>query len=141
YALLDHNTSLDLDDIVDILDKCAEKVIVLLAWANEVRGIIPAKRILILLDVGNVSAVSDRIPNGVSGVVLKTSNVDIDFIDPFKRFFTGASMHLWITESSSPPSVATIRALRTTGTIPIIPTSLLTVKQTSRTKVNVADAF
>ncbi|KAI0702907.1 histidinol dehydrogenase-domain-containing protein [Cytidiella melzeri] len=141
YALLDHNTSIDLDDIVDILDKGAEKVIVPLAWANEVIGIIPAERILVLLDVGNVSAVSDRIRNGVSGVVLKTSNVDIDFIDPFTRFFTGASVHLWITESSSPPSVATIRALRTTGTILIIPTSLLTVEQTSRMKVNVADAF
>lgn len=141
YLLLDHDTSLNLDNIVSILDKGAEKVIIPLAWANEVVGIIPKERILILLDVGNVSAVSDRIRTGVSGIVLKAPTVDPDFIASFIRFFSGASVHVWITDASSPPSVATIRELRKAGTIPVIPSSLLTLQQTSNEKLNVADAF
>ena len=141
YLLLDHDTSLNLDNIVSILDKGAEKVIIPLAWANEVVGFIPKERILILLDVGNVSAVSDRIRTGVSGIVLKAPTVDPDFIASFTRFFSGASVHVWITDASSPPSVATIRELRKAGTIPIVPSSLLTLQQTSNEKLNVADAF
>lgn len=141
YSLLDHDTSCNLDDIVNILDKGAEKVIIPLAWANEVVGVVPKERILILLDVGNVSAVSDRIRTGVSGIVLKAPSVDPDFVASFTRFFAGASVHVWLTDASNPPSVATIRELRKAGTIPIIPSSLLTLEQTSGTKLNVADAF
>lgn len=141
YLLLEHDTSLNLDNIVSILDKGTEKVVIPLAWANEVVGVIPKERILILLDVGNVSAVSDRIRTGVSGIVLKAPTVDPDFIASFTRFFSGASVHVWITDASSPPSVATIRELRKAGTIPIVPSSLLTLQQTSNEKLNVADAF
>lgn len=49
YTLLDHDVSFSLDDLVGILDKGAEKVIIPLAWAAEVVGVLPAERVLVLL--------------------------------------------------------------------------------------------
>ncbi|KAI0347263.1 histidine biosynthesis trifunctional-protein [Trametopsis cervina] len=141
YALLEDDSPLNLDDLVNLLDQGAEKVVIPLVWAKEVVGLFPPERILLLLDVGNVSAVSDKIRTGVSGVVLKTPAVDTEFVTSVTRFFAGASVHVWFTDASAPPSIATIRELRRAGTVPIIPTSLLTLEQTSGTKLNVADAF
>lgn len=141
YALLDHDATLNVDALVSILDKGAEKVVVPLAWANELVGVLPAERLLVLLDVGNASAVSDRIRSGVSGVLLKTPAADAGLVTSLARFFVGADVHVWITNPSDAPTVSTIRELRTAGAFPVIQTSQLTVEPTTRARLNVADAF
>ena len=87
YVLFDHEASLNLDDIVKILDEGAERVVIPLAWASEVVGSFAPERVLVLLDVNNVSAVSEKIRNGVSGVVIKTPTLDTTFVSSISRFF------------------------------------------------------
>ncbi|THG95479.1 hypothetical protein EW026_g6177 [Hermanssonia centrifuga] len=141
YILLDHDTSFDLDDIVQKLDQGAEKVIIPLAWSKEIVGILPPERVMLLLDVGNVSAVSDKIRNGVSGVLIKTPSLDIEFITSVSRFFSGAEIHVLSTVTSTPPSLSIIRELRSSGTILVLPASLLTLSGTTSKQINIADAF
>lgn len=141
YILLDHVASgANLDTIIQYLDQGADKVIVPLAWAKEVVGIIPAERLIILLDVSNASAVSDSVRNGISGVLVKTPTLDTDFISSFTRFFASAKIYVLQTGSSL-PSQSTIRDLRRAGTTLIIPSSALTLEATSHERINIADAF
>lgn len=141
FILLDHDTSLNLDDIVQQLDNGAEKVVVPLAWAKEVVGVLPAERVLLLLDVNNVSAVSETVRDGVSGVLIKTPSLDTDFIGSVSRFFSGKDVHVLPTDSSIAPSQATIRDLRRSGAIPVIPLSLLTLAEGTVSQISVAEAF
>ena len=138
YILADHDASLDLQEIISLLDEGAGKVIVPLVWAKELIGVIPADRLLLLLDVGNVSAVSDTVRNGVSGVLLKSSTIDLDLIASVSRFFINSSIHVL---SGAPPSQSTIRELVAVGATLIIPTSQITLADSSDTQVNIADAF
>ncbi|KAF7789464.1 hypothetical protein EIP86_000410 [Pleurotus ostreatoroseus] len=139
YILLDQ--AVDLDDITRKLDAGAEKVIVPLSSAKEVVGVFPPQRLLLLLDVANASAVSEKTRNGVSGVVIKTPSLDTDFISSVSRFFSGADIHVLPTNSATPPTVAAIRELRRSGAILVLPTATLTLSETSSTQLNVADAF
>ncbi|KAI0661022.1 histidine biosynthesis trifunctional-protein [Cubamyces menziesii] len=141
YILLDRDSSLTADEIVTLLDQGADKVILPLALAKDIIGVVPAERLLLLLDVANVSAVSDKIRNGMSGVLIKTPSVDVDFIGSVSRFFAGSSVHVLPVDSTSPPSRSTIRALAGAGTILVIPTPLLTLSPTDGRQLNVADAF
>ncbi|KAI0638150.1 histidine biosynthesis trifunctional-protein [Trametes polyzona] len=141
YILIDRDSSLSADDIVPILDQGADKVILPLALAKDLIGSVPAERLLLLLDVANVSAVSDKIRSGVSGVLIKTPTVDVDFIGSVSRFFAGSSVHVLPVNLDAPPSRATIRALAGAGTVLVIPTSLLTLSPTDAKQLNVADAF
>ena len=139
FVLADDRTSNNVDDVVRWLDDGAEKVIIPLSWAKELVGILPANRLVLLLDVANVTAVPDKLRGGVSGVLLKTPAVDPEFISSISRFFTGSAIFVQSTESA-PPSTSTIRQLKSSGTI-VIPTSLLTTEVTSSDKLNVVDAF
>lgn len=141
YILLDHDTSLNLDEIIQKLDQGAEKVIVPLAWAKEVVGVLPPDRVLLLLDVNNVSAVSETVRNGVSGVLIKTPALDADFITSVSRFFQGQDIHVLPTDSTTLFSPAKIRELRQAGAIPVIPSSQLTLAEGSVSQISVADAF
>lgn len=140
YILADHDASLDLDDLTRWLDEGAEKVIVPLAWATELVGVVPPERLLLTLDVANVAAVSEKVRNGVSGVVLKTPTVDHELISSVSRFFQNSSIYVWPTASDA-PSQSTIRELRGLGATIIIPTSKLTLSPSSSSQLNVADAF
>ena len=141
YIFVDADSSLSTDEIISLLDQGAEKVILPLALAKELIGLVPEERLLLLLDVANVSAVSDRIRSGVSGVLIKTPSVDVDFISSFSRFFAGSSVHVLPAAGSEPPSRSTIRALQGANTTLVIPTSLLTLSPTDSKQINVADAF
>ena len=141
YIFVDADSSLSTDDVISLLDQGAEKVILPLALAKELIGLVPEERLLLLLDVANVSAVSDRIRSGVSGVLIKTPSVDVDFISSFSRFFAGSSVHVLPAAGSEPPSRSTIRALQGANTTLVIPTSLLTLSPTDSKQINVADAF
>lgn len=141
FIILDHDTSFNLDEIVEQLDQGAEKVIVPLSWAKEVAGVLPAERVLLMLDVNNVSAVSETVRNGVSGVLIKTPSLDTEFISSISQFFAGRDVHVLPTDISNPPSPSTIRELRRSGTIPVVPSSLLTLSEGSANQINVAEAF
>ncbi|RDX55577.1 histidine biosynthesis trifunctional-protein [Lentinus brumalis] len=141
YIFVDTDSSLSTDEVISLLDQGAEKVILPLALAKEVIGVVAPERILLLLDVANVSAVSDRIRSGVSGVLIKTPSIDVDFIGSFSRFFAGSSVHVLPAAVPEPPSRSTIRALQGANTALVIPTSLLTLSPTDSKQINVADAF
>jgi phosphoribosyl-ATP pyrophosphohydrolase / phosphoribosyl-AMP cyclohydrolase / histidinol dehydrogenase len=141
YLLVDNNnTSLNHDDLVSYLDRGAEKVILSLAQASNVIGFLPSDRILLFLDVANASAVSDKTRSGVSGVLLKSPSLELDLISSVSRFFSGSSIYV-LSTSPTPPTSLTIRELRSAGAIPVLPTSQLTLAQSSTSQLNIADAF
>lgn len=140
YILADHDTSLDLSEIIRWLDEGAEKVVVPLAWAKEIIGTIPSERLLLLIDVGNVSAVSDTVRNAVSGVILKSTSIDPDLVAELSQFFVNIPIHV-LSTSSTPPSQSTIRQLNGFGVSVVLPTSQLTISASSSNQLNVGDTF
>lgn len=140
YILVDSHASLNYDDLISCLDRGAEKVILSLAHASEVIGSVPSDRILLLLDVANASAVSDKTRSGVSGVLLKSPSLELDLISSVSRFFSDSSIYV-LSTSPTPPTSFTIRELRSVGAAPVLPTSQLTLGQSSASQLNIADAF
>ncbi|KAJ7276473.1 histidinol dehydrogenase-domain-containing protein [Mycena haematopus] len=140
FVLVDHTRPFVLDEAVSWLDNGVDKLIVPLAWAKELIELISSERLFLLLDVGNISAVSDKVRNGVSGVLLKTPAIDLDLIASISKFFTGSAIHV-LSSSSVPPTNALIRGLLGIGATPVVPVSQLTLSPTSASKINIADAF
>ncbi|KAH9482718.1 Histidine biosynthesis trifunctional protein [Psilocybe cubensis] len=140
YLLVDQNTPVDLQATAAWLDEGVDKVIVSLSLAKELIGTIPSDRLLLLLDVANVSAVSDKVRNGVTGVLLKTPAIDFDLISSVSKFFVGSAIYV-LSGSDTPPSTANIRELQRIGATLVIPDYQLTLEATSTTRINVADAF
>ena len=139
YLLID-NSPVDLQEIASWLDEGVEKVIVPLVSVKELIGAIPADRLILLLDVANVSAFSENVRNGVSGVLLKTPSIDLDFISSISNFFAGSTIHV-LSTSAILPTPANIRELRSIGATLIIPESQLTLAPTSTSQLNIGDAF
>ncbi|KAI0053585.1 histidine biosynthesis trifunctional-protein [Auriscalpium vulgare] len=140
YILVDHDTSVDQDDLVSWLDAGAEKIIVPLAWASELTGLIPPERLLLLLDVANASAVSEKTRSGVSGVLLRSPSLHLDLISSVAKFFSGASIYVLSSDRTTPP-ISSIRELHAIGASLVIPTSQLTLSPSTHSHINVADAF
>ena len=128
YLLVDQTTPLDIDLVISWLDEGMEKVIVPLAWVKELSGIIPSDRLLLLLDIANVSAVSNTVRDGVSGVVAKTHSIDFDFISSISKFFSGSGIFFLLDSPSSLPTLANIRELRSIGATLVLPESQLTLE-------------
>jgi phosphoribosyl-ATP pyrophosphohydrolase/phosphoribosyl-AMP cyclohydrolase/histidinol dehydrogenase len=139
YVLVD-SASLNHDDLISCLDRGADKVIVSLAHASEVIGSVPSDRVLLLLDVANASAVSDKTRSGVSGVLLKSPSLELDLISSVSHFFSGSSIYV-LSTSPTPPTSLTIRELCSVGAVPVLPTSQLTLGQSTSSQLNIADAF
>jgi phosphoribosyl-ATP pyrophosphohydrolase/phosphoribosyl-AMP cyclohydrolase/histidinol dehydrogenase len=131
----------NLDSVLSWLNEGVDKVIVTLTWAKELigAGVLP-ERLVLMLDVGNVSAVSDTVRNGVSGVFLKTPSIDLDLISSVSKFFSKSAIHV-LSTSSSPPTKSIIRELLNIQATPVLPTSQLTLAPTSANRINIADAF
>ncbi|KAG1752717.1 histidine biosynthesis trifunctional-protein [Suillus paluster] len=143
YLLVEDSTSTDVNQIITHLDNGADKAIVPLSLAKSLLVTVPAHRLLLLLDVANVSAVSDSVRNAVSGVLLKTSassgfGPDLDLIRTVSRFFIGAAVHVL---APSLPSPSIIKKLAAIGASVVIPFSQLTLGSTSQNVISVADAF
>ncbi|KAI0732936.1 histidine biosynthesis trifunctional-protein [Fomitopsis betulina] len=138
YVLFDSGS---LDDATAALDQGADKVVLPLAQAKQAIGILPADRLILLLDVANVSAVSDTVRNGISGVLIKTPAVDIDLVSSVSRFFAGSTIHVLSADTNSPPSQSTIRGIIAAGAILVLPAALLTLTASTERQINVADAF
>ncbi|KIJ20237.1 hypothetical protein PAXINDRAFT_96474 [Paxillus involutus ATCC 200175] len=131
YVLIDDNSA-DVDQIVTHLDNGTERAIVPLSLAKKLVGIVPATRLLLLLDAANVSAVPDSLRNAVSGVLLKAISTDVDLIHSISTFFNGLSIHVL---SQDKPTPSTMRKLAAIGASLVIPISEL------ETSITVADAF
>ncbi|KAJ7781164.1 histidinol dehydrogenase-domain-containing protein [Mycena metata] len=140
FILVDQARPFVLDEAVSWLDNGVDKLIVPLVWAKELIELISSERLLLLLDVGNISAVSDTVRNGVSGVLLKTPAIDLDLISSISKFFTGSAIHV-LSSSSTPPTTSLIRGLLGIGATPVLPSSQLTLSATSASQINIADAF
>ncbi|ESK96093.1 histidinol dehydrogenase [Moniliophthora roreri MCA 2997] len=140
YVLEDKSNPQSVDQIISLLDSGVDKVILSLGSAKEAINAVPKERLILLLDVANVSAVSDTLRNGVSGVLLKTPEIDLDLIASVSRFFSGSTIHVF-SNSSNLPSMQTIRGLFASKANLVLPTSQLTLLATSPTRLNVADVF
>ncbi|KAH9006801.1 histidine biosynthesis trifunctional-protein [Lactarius hatsudake] len=140
YVLVENNTSLDHDDLISCLDRGADKIILSPAHASEVIGLVPPDRILLLLDVANASAVSDKTRSGVSGVLLKSPSLELDLISSVSHFFSNSSIYV-LSTSPTPPTPTTIRGLLSVGAVPVIPTSQLTTDPSNASQLNITDAF
>ncbi|KAJ7507896.1 histidinol dehydrogenase-domain-containing protein [Mycena galericulata] len=140
FVLVEQSRRFVLDEAISWLDNGVDKLIVPLAWAKELIELISSERLILLLDVGNISAVSDTVRNGVSGVLLKTPAIDLDLISSISKFFTGSAIHV-LSSASAPPTNSLIRGLLGIGATPVLPGSQLTLSTTSASQINIADAF
>ncbi|KAF8591598.1 histidine biosynthesis trifunctional-protein [Ramaria rubella] len=127
-------------DLTGWLDNGAQKIVVPLVLAKEVIGVIPPERLIILLDAGSVSAVSDKIGSGVSGVLLKTSTMDLELISSIRRFFAGGDIYV-LPSMTVAPSTSVVREVRRRNAILVIPSPLLTLSSTSIDQLNITEAF
>ncbi len=139
YVLVD-GPSFDLSTITTYLDHGAEKVIVPLSWAKELVGIIPNDRIILLLDIASVSAVSDTVRNAVSGVLLKSPALDLDLIASISKFFEKSDIYFLSTGSHAPSKLSIRQLLGIKATL-VVRSAQLTLGPTSPAQINVADAF
>ncbi|KAH7887676.1 histidine biosynthesis trifunctional-protein [Phlebopus sp. FC_14] len=138
HSVLVDDTSADVDQIIALLDNGTQKAIVPLSLAKKLAGLVPAPRLLLLLDAANVSAVPDSLRNAVSGVLLKTLSTDVDLIRSISTFFAGLAIHVL---SADQPSPSSIRKLRAIGASLVIPFSQLTTAATTESAISIADAF
>lgn len=120
--LLIDDISADADQIIADLDNGTEKVIVPLSLAKKLVSVVPATRLILLLDVANASAVPDSLRNAISGVLLKTISTDVELIRSISTFFSGLSIHVL---SEDKPTPSTIRKLASIGASLVIPFSEL----------------
>ncbi|TFK29408.1 histidine biosynthesis trifunctional-protein [Coprinopsis marcescibilis] len=141
YLIFQSTTNpVDLDHLVQLLNEGIEKLILPLSWAKEAIGVIPAERLVVLLDGANVSAVSDSIRNGVSGVLLKTASLDLDFVTSISQFFAGSPIYV-LSTSSALPALSTVRQLQGIGANLVLPEDQLTLGPSSDTHLNVTDVY
>lgn len=131
YLLID-DVSTDADQIIADLDNGTEKAIVPLSLAKKLVGVVPATRLILLLDVANASAVPDSLRNAISGVLLKTTSTDVELIRSISTFFSGLSIHVL---SGDKPTSSMIRQLTSIGASLVIPFSEL------ESSITIADAF
>ncbi|KAF8551456.1 histidine biosynthesis trifunctional-protein [Imleria badia] len=130
--LLINDVSADAEQIIADLDTGIDKAIVPLSLAKKLVGVVPATRLILLLDVANASAVPDSLRNAISGVLLKTISTDVELIRSISTFFAGLSIHVL---SEDKPTPSAIRKLASIGASLVIPFSEL------ETSITIADAF
>ncbi|KIY74060.1 histidine biosynthesis trifunctional-protein [Cylindrobasidium torrendii FP15055 ss-10] len=138
YILLD-GPAYDGDLVASYLDQGAQKVIVPLAWAKELVDTIPNDRIILLLDAGAFSSVSDTIRAAVSGVLIQSSNLDLDLISSISKFF--ANSEIYVHAGHTLPARSSIRQIVGINATLVIPAAQLTLDQSTGSQINIADAF
>ncbi|CAE6442310.1 unnamed protein product [Rhizoctonia solani] len=140
YVFPDTAAPPSVDQVATWLDRGASKVVVSLALAKDLFGMIPPEKLVLLLDTGSASAVTDKIRATVSGVLLKTAAVDTDLLESIKQFFKGLSFYVF-PSAENVPTTTSIQALRRLGATLVIPSSQLTLSSTSPSQLNIGDAF
>lgn len=129
------------ETVLTWLDKGASQVAVPLLSIKDLMGIVPADRLLLLLDAASVSAIPDKIQKAVSGILLKMPAVDFEYISSFRNFFSKEAQVYVLPTFPIHPSAHAIRELVHASVSPVVPTSQLTLSPTSAAQLNVADAF
>ncbi|KIL68052.1 hypothetical protein M378DRAFT_121099 [Amanita muscaria Koide BX008] len=137
YLLVDHA---DTDQLIFWLNAGVDKIIVPLSQVLGVIGQIPPERLLVTINVENVTAISDRVREGVSGVLIKTPTIDLDLISSMARFFEGSTI-LVLPTSDINYSPSLIRNILGINSTLVIPVSNLTVHASSAKQINLVDAF
>ncbi|KAL5636796.1 hypothetical protein ACGC1H_000685 [Rhizoctonia solani] len=140
YVFPDAAAPPSVDQVATWLDRGASKVVVSLALAKDLLGLISPEKLVLLLDTGSASAVTDKIRATVSGVLLKTAAVDTDLLESIKQFFKGLSFYVF-PSAETLPTTASIQALKQLGATLVVPSSQLTLSSTSSSQLNIGDAF
>ncbi|QRV72433.1 histidinol dehydrogenase [Ceratobasidium sp. AG-Ba] len=140
YVLPDVTTPPSIDQIADWLDRGASKVVVNLALAKDLAGVIPADKLLLLLDAGSASAVTDKVRATVSGVLLKTPTIETELLESIMRFFKGLLFFV-LPSAETTPAVSSVRELKRLGATLTIPSSQLTLSDSTSTQLNIGEAF
>ena len=130
--LLIDDVSASPEQIIAELDSGVDKAIVPLSIAKKLVGVVPATRLILLLDVANASAVPDSIRSAISGVLLKTISTDVELISSISTFFAGLAIHVL---SEDKPTPSAIKKLTSISASLVIPFSEL------ETSITIADAF
>lgn len=114
FVLPDVAAPPSVDQIATWLDGGASKVVISMSLAKEIAGTIPADKLVLLLDAGSASAVTDKVRATVSSVLLKTPSIDNDLLESVMRFFKGLSFYV-LPSIDNVPTAASIRTLKQLG--------------------------
>lgn len=140
YVLPDVNAPPSVDQVATWLDGGAAKVVISLSLAKELSGVISADKLVLLLDASSASAVTDKVREAVSGILLKTPTVDTDLLESVMRFFKGLSLYV-LPSAENVPTTASIQALKRLGATLVTPSSQLTLSPSSSSQLNIGEAF
>ena len=140
YLLVDNERATDPDQIISLLDDGIQKVVVPVSLAKQLVPTIPKHRVLLLLDVANVSAVTETLKDAVSGVLLKTPTLDPEFISSVSKFFHKSAIFVLPTHQYH-PSQPSIRELSNVGAALVIATDQLSTSASTDQRIHIADAF
>ena len=124
------------EQVIQWLEDGASKVVVGPALTKEITGKVPANRLLLVLDVAELNTISDKLRAAVSGVLLKVPSFNPDLVLSIKTFFADGEIYILPAAFT-----ADIREAKAIGATLVIPTSKLTVEQSTHDKINVGDAF
>lgn len=140
YLLIDNERAADPDHIISLLDNGIQKVVIPVSLAKQLVPTVPKDRILLLLDVANVSAVTETLKDSVSGVLLKTPTLDPDLVSSVSKFFSKSAIFVLPT-SHYQPSRSAIRELSSVGASLVIATDQLSLSASADQRIHIADAF
>jgi len=140
YLLIDNERATDPDHIISLLDNGIQKVVVPVSLAKQLVSTVPKDRIVLLLDVANVSAVTETLKDSVSGVLLKAPALDPDLVSSVSKFFSKSAIFVLPT-SHYQPSRSAIRELSGVGASLVIATDQLSLSASADQRIHVADAF
>ena len=140
YLLIDSERAAAPDHIISLLDSGIQKVVVPVSLAKQLVPTVPKHRILLLLDVASVSAVTESLKDCVSGVLLKTPTLDPEFVSSVSKFFSKSAVFA-LSTSQYQPSRSSIRELSNVGAALVIATNQLSTSASTDQRIHVADAF
>jgi phosphoribosyl-ATP pyrophosphohydrolase/phosphoribosyl-AMP cyclohydrolase/histidinol dehydrogenase len=140
YLLIDDERAPDPDHIISLLDNGVQKVVVPVSLAKQLVSTVPKHRILLLLDVANVSTVTETLKNSVSGVLLKSPTLDPELVSSVSKFFSKSAIYILPTGQYQ-LSRSSIRELSNVGAALVIATDQLSLSTSADQHIHVADAF
>jgi len=140
YLLIDNERATDPDHIISLLDSGIQKVVVPVSLAKQLVPTVPKHRILLLLDVANVSAVTETLKDSVSGVLLKAPTLDPELVSSVSKFFSKSATFVLPT-SQYQLSRSSIRELSSVGAALVIATDQLSMSASADQRIHIADAF
>lgn len=140
YLLIDNENATDPDHIISLLDNGIQKVVVPVSLAKQLVPTVPKDRVLLFLDVANVSTVTETLKDCVSGVLLKTPSLNPEFVSSVSKFFSKSAVFA-LSTSQYQPSRSLIRELSNVGAALVIATDQLSTSASTDQRIHVVDAF